>query len=249
MMRSRDIGYHSTGTDNVFILIDNLIICAVMLRGVMTMTEQDTVTRKSRGRPKTFDREATLDKALELFWRHGYEATSLADLVAATGAKAPTLYAEFTNKEGMFRAVIDRYIEKFSSKSTSALSCPENCVASGVENYFRSTITCFTDKEKPGGCFFICTSTGLSADSDTVADMLRRRTDNPEQHLLDFLQQRQAAGELDPRSDIKAIAAWLSCLLQGMSVRAREGATAAELNSLVDTLMQQWPMLSRLGIS
>lgn len=53
-----------------------------------------------------FDREAALDKAMTLFWQHGYEATSLADLVEATGAKAPTLYAEFVNKEGLFRAVL-----------------------------------------------------------------------------------------------------------------------------------------------
>ncbi|ROR10102.1 TetR family transcriptional regulator [Erwinia sp. JUb26] len=214
----------------------------------MTTTEQDAATRKGRGRPKTFDREAALDIALELFWRHGYEATSLADLVAATGAKAPTLYAEFTNKEGMFRAAVDRYTEQFASKSAAALTCPDSCVASGVENYFRSTAACFTDSEKPGGCFFICTSTGLSASSEDVAKMLRRRHDNQEQNLLEFLQDRQAAGELDARTNVNAIAAWLGCLLQGMSVRAREGATEAELNALVDTLMLQWPTLSKLGI-
>jgi len=215
---------------------------------MMTTTEQDAATRKGRGRPKNFDREAALDIALELFWRHGYEATSLADLVAATGAKAPTLYAEFTNKEGMFRAAVDRYTEKFASKSAAALSCPDSCVASGVENYFRSTAACFTDSEKPGGCFFICTSTGLSASSEDVAKMLRRRHDNQEQNLLEFLQDRQKAGELDPQADLKGISAWLGCLLQGMSVRAREGATEAELNALVDTLMLQWPVLSRLGV-
>lgn len=69
-------------------------------------TDTTSCAKKSRGRPKVFDREAALDKAMTLFWQHGYEATSLADLVEATGAKAPTLYAEFTNKEGLFRAVL-----------------------------------------------------------------------------------------------------------------------------------------------
>lgn len=214
----------------------------------MSTTEQDAAIRKGRGRPKTFDREAALDIALELFWRHGYEATSLADLVAATGAKAPTLYAEFTNKEGLFRAAVDRYTEKFASKSAATLSCPESGVAAGIENYFRTTVACFTDSKKPGGCFLICTSTGLSADSDEVAKMLRRRHQTQENTLSAFLQARQASGELDPRTDIAALSAWLGCLLQGMSVRAREGATPAELNGLVDTLMLQWPTLSRLGI-
>ncbi|WP_133625299.1 MULTISPECIES: TetR/AcrR family transcriptional regulator [Erwinia] len=210
-------------------------------------TEQDAGTRKSRGRPKTFNREAALDKALELFWRHGYEGTSLADLVEATGAKAPTLYAEFTNKEGMFRAAVDRYTEKFARQNEAALACPESCVASGIENYFRSTASCFTDGKKPGGCFFICTSSGLSADSSEVAEMLRHRHNNQESNLLEFLQLRQKAGELDERTNIRALAAFLGCLLQGMSVRAREGATRAELDELIDTLMKQWPALSKLG--
>ncbi|BCQ47761.1 hypothetical protein ERHA55_52880 (plasmid) [Erwinia rhapontici] len=63
-------------------------------------TEQDAGIRKGRGRPKTFDREAALDKALELFWRHGYEGTSLADLVEATGAKAPTCMRNLPIKKG-----------------------------------------------------------------------------------------------------------------------------------------------------
>ncbi|HBI07400.1 MAG TPA: TetR/AcrR family transcriptional regulator, partial [Erwinia persicina] len=69
-----------------------------------------------------------------------------------------------------------------------------------------------------------------------------------EQNLLTFLQTRQAAGELDAKTDVAALAAYLCCLLQGMSVRAREGATHAELDALIDTLMLQWPVLSTLGI-
>lgn len=79
-------------------------------------TDTTSCAKKSRGRPKVFDREAALDKAMTLFWQHGYEATSLADLVEATGAKAPTLYAEFTNKKDYFA---------LSSIATS-LALPQN---------------------------------------------------------------------------------------------------------------------------
>ncbi|MDW8848272.1 TetR/AcrR family transcriptional regulator [Erwinia sp. MMLR14_017] len=211
------------------------------------MTDQDICTRKGRGRPKTFNREAALDKALELFWQHGYEATSLSDLVEATGAKAPTLYAEFTNKEGLFRAAVDRYTEKFADQRQAALACPESCVEKGVENYFRSTAACFTDGQKPAGCFFICTSTALSADSAEVADMLKARHTSQESHLQHFLLERQSAGELDAQTNIAALSAYLGCLLQGMSVRAREGASREELDGIIDTLMLQWPALSRIG--
>lgn len=88
-------------------------------------TDVTRCAKKSRGRPKVFDRDAALDKAMTLFWQHGYEATSLSDLVEATGAKAPTLYAEFTNKEGLFRAVLDRYISRFAAKHEAQLFCEE----------------------------------------------------------------------------------------------------------------------------
>lgn len=86
---------------------NNLSFTVTRYNGIMA-TDSTQCVKKSRGRPKVFDRDAALDKAMKLFWQHGYEATSLADLVEATGAKAPTLYAEFTNKEGLFRAVLDR---------------------------------------------------------------------------------------------------------------------------------------------
>ncbi|MFS2225798.1 TetR/AcrR family transcriptional regulator [Pantoea sp. B65] len=204
----------------------------------------EVCVKKGRGRPKLFDRDSALDKALELFWAHGYEATSLADLVQATGAKAPTLYAEFENKEGLFRAVMDRYIEKFAEQRKMALACPERSVAQGIESYFRSTAACFTDGKKPAGCFFICTSTALSADSGEVAEMLRTRHHLQETALLDFLQLRQQQGELSAACNVKQMACYLSCVLQGMSVRAREGASREELDGIIDTMMKLWPTLA-----
>ncbi len=204
---------------------------------------QTCAAKKSRGRPKLFDRDHALDKALELFWAHGYEATSLADLVQATGAKAPTLYAEFENKEGLFRAALERYSEKFAAQRKEALACPQRSVAEGVEDYFRSTAACFTDGKKPAGCFFICTSSALSADAIDVAEMLRAHHHAQESLLLTFLQQRQQQGELGADCDVQAVARYLSCVLGGMSVRAREGASRSELDGIIDTMMRLWPAL------
>lgn len=77
--------------------------------------------------------------------------------------------------------------------------------------------------------------------------MLRARHTTQDNHLEEFLRSRQAAGELDQKTDIAALSAYLGCLLQGMSVRAREGAGRAELDGIIDTLMLQWPILSRTG--
>lgn len=207
---------------------------------------QDCDVKKCRGRPKVFDREAALDKALTLFWTHGYEGTSLADLVAATGAKAPTLYAEFVNKEGLFRAAMERYVEKFSAWREAALGDDQLPVDRAIEAYFRATAACFTERDYPGGCFFICTSTALSAASAEIATMLQQQHQSQEHVLKDFLLARQQRGELSASVNIPALSRYLSCMLQGMSVRAREGVERDDLESIIDTLMAMWPTLTGL---
>ena len=119
-----------------------------------------------------FDRDAALDKAMTLFWQHGYEATSLADLVEATGAKAPTLYAEFVNKEGLFRAVLDRYISRFAAKHEAVLLAEGKSVDQALRDYFTAVATCFTSKETPAGCFIINTSAALAASSTDIANTI-----------------------------------------------------------------------------
>ncbi len=140
---------------------NNLSFTVTRYNGIMA-TDSTQCVKKSRGRPKVFDRDAALDKAMKLFWQHGYEATSLADLVEATGAKAPTLYAEFTNKEGLFRAVLDRYIDRFAAKHEAQLFCEEKSVESALADYFAAIANCFTSKDTPAGCFMINNCTTLS---------------------------------------------------------------------------------------
>lgn len=204
----------------------------------------DTENRKTRGRPRVFDRNDALDKALMLFWAHGYEGTSLADLVNATGAKAPTLYAEFENKEGLFRAALQRYIETFSAQRNAVLNDDALDVRSAIEAYFRATAACFTDCDKPAGCFFICTSSALSSGSEEVAHMLAQQHHAQESALKTFLNMRQARGELPQCANSATLACYLACMLQGMSVRAREGAKRDELDQIVDTQMAIWPALA-----
>ncbi|HBK4607829.1 TPA: TetR/AcrR family transcriptional regulator [Serratia marcescens] len=202
--------------------------------------------KSARGRPKIFNRERVLDKAMMQFWAYGYEGTSLSHLVDATGAKAPTLYAEFGNKEGLFRAAMDRYLEVFEDLRKGALDQSEYSVSQGIEVYLRSTARSFTDKSKPAGCFVICNSMVLAASSTDVAKMLRKQHHTQEAILETYLQVRQQRQELPTDVDVSAIARYLSCLLQGMSVRAREGATLAELEEIIATFMGQWPALTGL---
>src|SRR5438552_2002737 len=75
---------------------------------------------KPRGRPREFDREAALERAIDVFWRHGYEATSVSDLTAAMNINPPSLYAAFGDKEKLFLQAVERYQEQRRRSVTKA---------------------------------------------------------------------------------------------------------------------------------
>lgn len=206
-------------------------------------TDTQSCAKKGRGRPKVFDREAALDKAMTLFWQYGYEATSLSDLVEATGAKAPTLYAEFVNKEGLFRAVLDHYINRFASKNEACLFCDEQTLLEALRHYFTAVATCFTSKDTPAGCFMINTSAALAASSKEIAKTIKSRHAVQEQTLCQFLQLRQARGEIPAEKNVAELAQFLSCILQGMSISAREGASFETLMQITETTLRLWPQM------
>ncbi|KFC09504.1 TetR family transcriptional regulator [Trabulsiella guamensis ATCC 49490] len=206
-------------------------------------TDVPSCAKKSRGRPKVFDRDVALDKAMTLFWQHGYEATSLADLVEATGAKAPTLYAEFVNKEGLFRAVLDRYVARFAAKHEKQLFCEEKPLEQALRDYFTAVAACFTSKDTPAGCFLISTSATLAASSREIAKTIKSRHAMQEQTLCQFLAQRQQLGEIPQGKDIHALAQFLSCVLQGMSISARDGASFESLMQITNTTLRLWPQI------
>ena len=212
-------------------------------------TEQTALVRKSRGRPKQFDRGTALSKALNLFWRHGYEATSLADLVEATGAKAPTLYAEFGNKEGLFRAAVEHYLKNFYEKSSCLLSRTDLSVEDTVGRYLRAIVELFTDCDTPSGCFMISASSGMSSSSADIAEMLRARHLSQERTMFEYFEKKKESGDLTAVTDSALLAKYLACTIQGFSVQARDGASSAELNRLIDVVMNLWPELTKATVA
>jgi AcrR family transcriptional regulator len=211
-------------------------------------TEPMSMVRKCRGRPKQFDREHALCEALKLFWLHGYEATSLADLVAATGAKAPTLYGEFGNKEGLFRAAVEHYFSTFYQKSLAILQQDQLPIAQVVEQYLRALVTLFTDENNPTGCFMVGAPSGISPSSVHVGKMMRERHQAREQTLCEFLEKRQRKGELDASLCCEMLGKYLACTIQGMSIQARDGTCRQQLSQLVDITVQLWPHLIALSV-
>src|SRR5687768_6284787 len=106
-----------------------------------------------RGRPRNFDPDEVLDRAMRVFWRKGYAATSLSDLTAATGINRASLYATFGNKESLFQRALDRYTQGPFSYFRGALEAPT--AREVVERLLQGSVNVATDPRYPPGCLWV----------------------------------------------------------------------------------------------
>src|SRR5436190_7853112 len=97
-----------------------------------------------RGRPRSFDAEKALECALEVFWRKGYEGTSLPDLTRAMRINRPSLYAAFGNKEALFRKALDRYVQGPAAYVRKSLT--ESTARAVAERVLRGSADLLTDR-------------------------------------------------------------------------------------------------------
>ena len=193
----------------------------------------------AKGRPREFDADEALDKAVLLFWRQGYEGTSMNDLIDAMGITKPSLYAAFGNKEELFRKAVDRYEEKRIAFLDEVFDQPSS----------RRAITCFlmifTGAEAPAGtpcgCLMVQGALVCSPDGDAVKDdLLSRRTSKLKQ-LCERLEQWKATGDLPPETDTDSLGRYVITVANGLVVQANGGARPQELKAVVEQFMQSWP--------
>src|SRR5262245_51050944 len=125
------------------------------------------------GRPRAFDVDAALDRALTVFWRKGYEGTSLPDLTRAMGINRPSLYATFGNKEALFRKVLDRYAEGPSAYVREALQEPT--ARAVAQRLLRGAVGLLTDPRNPRGCLMVQGALVCGGAAESVRRELARR--------------------------------------------------------------------------
>ncbi|WP_327679909.1 TetR/AcrR family transcriptional regulator [Kitasatospora sp. NBC_00458] len=191
-----------------------------------------------RGRPRSFDREAALEQALRLFWERGYEATSVADLTGAMGIRPPSLYAAFGDKRALFDEVVARYRESHGAYSARALA-EEPTARAGVARMLREAAAQATDPDHPWGCLLI--SSTVNCTSPEVAETVRALRNANVRALESLIRADVAAGHEPAGTDPAALARFTATVVQGMSQRARDGATRAELERVAADAMRVWP--------
>lgn len=197
-----------------------------------------------RGRPRTFDRGEALHRAMLLFWEKGYQGTSMSELTAAMGINAPSLYACFGSKEELYRETMALYDDYEGGGFGAALAAAPDA-RTAIETYLMGSAKLFTRPGKPAGCMVVLSVIQAAGVSEEAACELRDARAEMQRVLEARLQAEAAKGALPASCDISAIASFYITVQQGMSIRARDGATRAELEAVARGAMLAWPGLTR----
>ena len=195
--------------------------------------------RPPRGRPRAFNPDTALDRAMQVFWRKGYEGASLADLTRAMRINRPSMYSAFGNKEALFLKALDRYADGPVSFMRDALAEPT--ARAVAERVFRAAAELMTDKRHPSGCLMV---QGALACGDSAEPIRRELISRRAAGECDFRKRFERAkleGDLPANSDPADLARYVMTILHGMSVQAASGAGHEELQRVAALALRNWP--------
>ncbi len=198
--------------------------------------------RRKPGRPLSFDREAALHQAMLLFWRHGYEATSLGDLTAAMGVTPPSIYAAFGDKKRLFLEAVSRYLSG-PVTSERVIEDPPTARATAW-GLLQSAAAGFTGEDTPPGCLLASSAISCSPAAADVQGELAAIRRGIEARLAGRITEAVRSGELPPKTDAEALAGLVMAVIQGMSTLARDGVSREKLMRVASAAMAAWPASS-----
>lgn len=194
------------------------------------------------GRPRQFDRDGALDVAMQLFWRHGYEPTSLAQLKQAMGGlSAASFYGAFGSKEELYREALERYLATHG-QVIAPLYDDNLPPRDALERALRSSARLQTNEHLPKGCMLVLSAANASPDNNHLQGIVtaeRGRTRDIIRHCID---RAVASGELRPDLDLEGLTTLAEALLVGMSVQARDGVSLAAIDAAISNLLLVWDL-------
>ncbi len=198
----------------------------------------------TRGRPRGFDRDVALRRAMTVFWEHGFEGASIADLTTTMGISAPSLYAAFGSKVDVYRESVALYRATDGALTRRALEAPT--ARQAIEAMLRDNADAYTDPGTPRGCMIVLSGPGDTVRDDAVhAFLVELRA-----ATLDAVRARLARavdeGDLPAGCDVGSVAELYVTVLYGLSVKARDGATRDDLSRVADAAMAAWPAMTGL---
>jgi AcrR family transcriptional regulator len=190
-------------------------------------------------RPRVFEEAKVLDQAMEVFWRHGYEGASMAELTKAMGLNSPSIYVAFGSKRGLFDAVLDRYRQRRAAHKAHVLA---GATAREVaERFLFGGIEWLVDPKEPRGCLLIQAGISTGVNNEDVPRAIITQRSLTTELLTERLMRAQEEGDLPPSSDPAALARYLKMVFNGLALQAAEGMSQAELRESAERALIGWP--------
>jgi TetR/AcrR family transcriptional repressor of nem operon len=187
-------------------------------------------------RTKAFEPEAALQNAMELFWRKGYEATSMRDLLNGMGIGRGSFYDTFGDKHSLFLAALDRFEKSRTTWILEALEGPGPPLES-IRYVFERTVDGLVRFEPRRGCLLANTAVELAPHDPEVADKISDHVRRTEEAFANALERARAAGVLKADEDPRALARFLVTNLHGLRVMARAGADRETLEDSIQVVV------------
>lgn len=192
------------------------------------------------GRPRTFDRDAAVERAMLLFWERGFEPTTLAELRAALGdLSAASFYAAFGSKEALFSECLALYMQT-CGELTEQLRTRPHGPREAMRAMLHRAIQAQTSDSRPSGCMAVLSGFNCFGENSSVeqeAEHARRITGAA---IAECVMAGVEAGELPAETNCAAMTLTIDAFLKGVAIQARDGATAETLHQSADLLMQLW---------
>ena len=187
-------------------------------------------------RPKEFNPDDAIEKAMQVFWHKGYEATSVEDLLEAMDLNRGSLYDTFGDKRQLFLKVIDRYCHGFVAEKFSLLDHPGPALPT-LRRFIHGMVESGLADPQRRGCLIANTVMELSPHEEEIAGTLRRVLKMAEDTFFRVLTRAKQQGELNNDKDPRTLARFLTTMMQGTIVMIKAGASADAVNQTADTAL------------
>lgn len=184
----------------------------------------------SVGRPRTFDRDEALRKAMLLFWEKGYEGTTMANLIEAIGMKAPSVYAAFGNKDKLFTEAVQLYAGIVNDGPLKTLK-EDPDVYEAFKNLFKENIRLFTNTDNPTSCLIMTAAINCAPEHNEHVETLKGMRNAYKDAFERRLKQAITDQQLSEEADAISLAEFYTTFAHGLALRARDGASKKELET------------------
>lgn len=189
---------------------------------------------RTKGRPRSFDRNQALLAALRIFWKLGYEPASVAVLCEAMGIKPPSFYAAFKSKEELFLEAVNFYEARYWTDVLKKLEDSSKPIDVALAEFFQEATSILLNPDNPSGCMVVLAAVNIAPKEKRIAEAVKKLRSQTRDFFERRLKKSQDAGEISAETNLSALADALNIVLEGMSIQAKDNMPLQTLEQAVE---------------